>query len=132
MKNPFKIKNAVSTVTDSAIGGVASFGYDWAISKVPYVSDLTGTAADAVKVAIGAVAGSMVNKSWAKAACNGIATVGAASLMKSVLDGVFGGENVTTGTDGLPNGMIGRLRMGQRGFRRVAGVAGSPDAFMSK
>ena len=133
MKNPFKLKNATSTLMSTAIGGAANVAYDYVYSKIAPSVDLSDTTKNAIKIALGAIGGSMVSKSWAKDACTGIAVVGVSNLIAGYMPNGEGAATETTTTDGLPHGMIGRVRMGQRGFRRgVRGVAAAPDAFMSK
>lgn len=128
MKNPFKVKGITDTLVNVGIGGAANVAMDYALSSIGEVAgyDLSkGTTKNAVKIAVGALAGSMFKSKYAHAAFDGIATVGAANL----IDGLVNGE-VTTApatTAGLPEGTIGRIRMGQRGFRRgrVAGIQGA-------
>jgi len=136
MKNPFKKSSIIDTVTNVAIGGAANVAMDYALNTIGEVAgvDLTsGTTKHAVKIAAGAIAGSMISNKYARAAFDGIATVGAANL----IDGLVNGETTTTtttATSGLPYGMIGRrpgaIRMGQQGFRKR--VAGTPSALMDK
>ena len=128
MKNPFKKSSIIDTVTNVAVGGAANVAMDYALNSIGEVAgfDLSaGTTKNAVKIAVGALAGSMISNKYARAAFDGIATVGAANL----IDGLVNGEATTTPatTSGLPEGTIGRIRMGQRGFRRarVAGIQGA-------
>ena len=137
MKNPFKKSSIIDTVTNVAVGGAANVAMDYALNSIGEVAgfDLSaGTTKHAVKIAVGALAGSMISNKYARAAFDGIATVGAANL----IDGLVNGEPTPKtnagggdGTSGLPEGMIGRIRMGQRGFRRGR-VAGTPSALMDK
>ena len=141
MKNPFKKSSIIDTVTNVAIGGAANVAMDYALNSIGDVAGFnltSGTTKHAVKIAVGALAGSMVKSKYAHAAFDGIATVGAANL----IDGLVNGDNTNGGGDnsgsengagGLPYGMIGsrgKIRMGQRGFRRS--VAGTPSALMDK
>ena len=122
----FNTKAAIQTAISVGVGGAGSAALDWALKKYDVLPAEWGdTAVQAGKVIVGAVAGSMVKNSYVKSAFDGIATVAAAKLVEGVLP-----ESV----NGLPNGMIGRVRMGQRGFRRAAvrGTNGTPSAFMSK
>lgn len=127
MKNPFKVKGITDTLVNVGIGGAANVAMDYALSSIGEVAgyDLSkGTTKNAVKIAVGALAGSMFKSKYAHAAFDGIATVGAANL----IDGLVNGETETPATTaGLPEGTIGRIRMGQRGFRRgrVAGIQGA-------
>ena len=108
------------------VGGAGSAALDWALKKYDVLPAEWGdTAVQAGKAIVGAVAGSMVKNTYVKSAFDGIATVAAANLVAGWLP-----ETV----NGLPNGTIGRLRLGQRGFRKagVRGVNATPAAFMSK
>lgn len=133
MKNPFKKSSIKDTVVAVGVGGAANVGFD-------YLYNLTGlslgeTTKNAIKIAGGAILGSMVSSKIARAAADGIAVVGVSDLIASYV----GGSTSTTTAAGLPEGTIGggmgRIRLGQRGFRRagVRGVAGGgATAFMSK
>lgn len=124
----FNTKAAIQTAISVGVGGAGSAALDWALKKYDVLPAEWGdTAVQAGKVIVGAVAGSMVKNSYVKSAFDGIATVAAANLVAGVLP-------ETAPASGLPNGMIGRVRMGQRGFRRAAvrGTNGTPSAFMSK
>lgn len=129
MKNPFKVKNITDTLVNVGVGGAANVAMDYALNSIGEVAgyDLSkGTTKNAVKIAVGALAGSMFNSKYAHAAFDGIATVGAANLIDSLVNGEAGnGGSVVT--SGLPEGTIGRIRMGQRGFRRgrVSGIQGA-------
>lgn len=131
MKNPFKVKGITDTLVNVGIGGAANVAMDYALSSIGEVAgyDLSkGTTKNAVKIAVGALAGSMFKSKYAHAAFDGIATVGAANLIDGLVNGEAGGNGGSeNGTSGLPEGTIGRIRMGQRGFRRarVAGIQGA-------
>ena len=122
MKNPFKLQNAISTGVAVMIGGGANVLADWGIEQLN-LSEEYKKYVDAGKVVVGAVAGSMINGKkygWLKSACDGIAIVGASHLVSGLIN--------TESTSGLPEGTIGRIRLGQRGFRpykRVAGLGGA-------
>lgn len=119
----FSTKGAIQTATSVVVGGIGSAALDWALKKYDVLPAEWGdTAVQAGKVIAGAVAGSMVKNSYVKSALDGIATVAAANLVAGVL------PETTATASGLPNGMIGRVRLGQRGFRRgVRGTQGVPS-----
>ena len=124
MKNPFKLNNVLSSAAALAIGGGANVLADYAIAQVG-LSEENKKYVNAGKIVVGAVAGSMVNGKkygWLKSAMDGIAIVGASNLINELVNG-------ESGTSGLPEGTIGRIRLGQRGFRpagrRVAGLSGA-------
>lgn len=135
MKNPFKKSSAIQTAVTVLGAGAGSAVVDWLLEKYNIIDEnWEKTTVNAVKIAGGAIAGAMIpNKGmWyglAKSACDGVATVAAADLVKSFLP-----VNTTSTTEGLPSGTIsGRLRMGQRGFRKaVRGVNGTASAIMGK
>lgn len=120
MKNLFKKSNIIDTVVNVGVGGAANVAIDYAFSQVDMLASLGETTKNAIKIAAGAVAGAMISNKYARAAADGIATVGAANLIASYMP-------EAKATEGLPEGTIGRIRLGQRGFRRgkVAGVHGA-------
>ena len=134
MKNPFKKSSIVNTVVNVGIGGAANVAMDYVYANVDALASLGETTKNAIKIAAGAIAGSMVSNPYARAAADGIATVGAANLIASYIDPGTTETATTETTTGLPSGTIGRIRMGQRGFRRgrVAGVGANPSSFMSE
>lgn len=125
MKNPFKKSSVIDTVVNVGIGGAANVAMDYIKANYLGSLNLSDTTYNAVKIAVGALGGSMISGKYARAAADGIATVGAANL----IDGLLNGENTPNaeGPAGAP--FIGRARMGQRGFRRAARGAGEV-AFM--
>ena len=122
-------KSVIATATSVLVAGAGSSVADWLLAKYNILPEDWGrTAVNAGKVAVGAIAGSMIKNQIAKSAFDGIATVAAAKLVEYMLPS-------EESTSGLPEGMIGRIhRLGQRGYRRakVAGVTATSDAFMSK
>ena len=123
MKNPFKKSSIKDTVVAVGVGGAANVGFD-------YLYNLTGlslgeTTKNAIKIAGGAILGSMVSSKIARAAADGIAVVGVSDMIASYMGGST--PTATAVTTGLPEGTIGRIRLGQKGFRRarVSGLAGA-------
>lgn len=117
MKNPFKLKNVISSATAIALGGAGNVAMDYAFANIPFLQTLgtdggatPTTTKNAIKVVVGAVGGSLVptKYGWAKSALDGTAIVGASELISSLI-------NESEPTSGAP--FIGRVRMGQRGFR---------------
>ena len=125
MKNPFKKSSVIDTVVNVGIGGAANVAMDYIKANYLGILNLSDTTYNAVKIAVGAIGGSMISGKYARAAVDGIATVGAANL----IDGLLNGESNpnTEGSAGAP--FIGRARMGQRGFRRAVRGTGEV-AFM--
>ena len=128
----FNSKSAIATGTSVFFAGAGSALADWALSKWDVIPAEYAQYTNIGKVLAGAVVGSMAKNQIIKSAFDGIATVGAAKLVEGWLPET-GAADETATTEGLPKGMIGRLHMGQRGFRRaVRGVNATPAALMSK
>lgn len=130
-KNPFKKQSIIDTVVNVGIGGSANVAIDYVVSQVDAIQSLGDTTINAAKVALGAVAGSMVSNKMLRAACDGIATVGVSNLVKGLMDGTSSTET----TSGLPYGTIGRVIPGNRAYRRarkVSGVGGAAAGVMGK
>lgn len=120
MKNPFKKSSIMDTVVNVGIGGAANVAFDSVVASFETFAALDATTKNAIKIGLGALAGSMVNNKYVRAAADGIATVGVSNLVA----GYIGGSTSTENTAGLPSGTIGRVRMGNRRFigRGVRGV----------
>lgn len=131
MKNPFKKQAIVDTVINVGIGGAANVAMNYAFSKIDALASLGDTTKKAIKIAVGALAGTMTTNKYLRAAADGIATVGASELISDYLP-----VEDAEGAAGLPYGMIGRAgvrRLGNKAFKKkVAGVAATPSAFMDK
>lgn len=124
----------MDTLVNVGVGGAANAVFDAGAAFIGQYASLEDTTKNAVKVALGAIGGTMIsgNKTWHKAlraAADGIATVGVSELVKPYAEQLAGKVAGDAATSGLPEGTIGRIRMGQRGFarkaRRVAGVGGA-------
>ena len=120
----------MDTAINVGIGGAANVAVDLVWGKLDFLAGLGATTKNAIKIAGGAVLGSMAKNKYVRAAADGIAVVGVSNLIASYLPG----EEVSTEPgSGLPDGMIGRVRLGQSGFRRrVAGLGETPSAMMDK
>ena len=119
-KNPFKKQSIIDTVVNVGIGGAANVAIDYVVSQVEAIQSLGDTTINAAKIALGAVAGSMVSNKMLRAACDGIATVGVSNLVKGLMDGTTSTET----TSGLPYGTIGRVIPGNRAYKRARKVSG--------
>ena len=123
----FSTKSAIATGTAVLTAGVGSAVADWLLAKYDVIPADYQQYTNIGKVILGAVAGSMMTNQIAKSAFDGIATVGAANLVAGWLPTET--KESAAAAAGLPEGTIGRLRMGQRGFRKgIRGVNGA--AFM--
>ena len=115
-KNPFKKSSIMDTVVNVGVGGAANVAIDYVVSQVDAIQQLGDTTINAAKIALGALAGSMVSNKFLRAACDGIATVGVSNLVKGLMESAPNQE----GAAGLPYGTIGRVIPGNRAYRRAA------------
>lgn len=123
----------MDTVVNVGVGGAANVAIDYVVDQVDFIKELGDTTVNAAKIAIGAVAGSMVSNKILRAACDGVATVGVANLIKGLISGEE--SAATEPASGLPYGTIGRVIPGNRAYRRKAArkVAGpGAEAVMGK
>lgn len=132
MKNPFKKSSIVDTIINVGVGGAANVAMDYARSQFATLASLEDTTYNAIKIAVGALGGSMSKNKYVRAAVDGIATVGAANLISGYITPDETPKPNPEGTGGAP--FIGRLRAGQRGYRRAIRGTGAinGEPFMSK
>lgn len=127
-KNPFKKQSIIDTVVNVGIGGAANVAIDYVVGQVDAIQSLGDTTINALKIAAGAVVGSMVSDKFARAAADGVATVGVSNLIAGLMK-----DESTEVTSGLPYGTIGRVRPGNRAYRRAHKVSGvNAGAVMGK
>lgn len=116
-KNPFKKQSIIDTVINVGIGGAANVAIDYVVNSVDAIKSLGDTTVNAAKIAIGAIAGSMVSNKMLRAACDGIATVGVSNLVAGLM------EDQAAPSSGLPygtiSGRIARVRPGNAAYRRA-------------
>lgn len=131
-KNPFKKQSIIDTVVNVGIGGAANVAIDYVVNQVEAIQSLGDTAINALKIAAGAVVGSMVTDKFARAAADGVATVGVSNLIKGLMEEEP--KNEKEGSSGLPYGTIsGRVVPGNRAYRRAHKVSGvNAGAVMGK
>ena len=123
-KNPFKKSSLTDTLVNVGIGGGANAAIDYAWEQIEAVKQYDEYK-DAAKLVLGALVGSMVSNKYARAAADGIATVGVSSLVAKLIEGESIFTNKTpSSTDGLPNGTIGRIRYGAKRFGKRGKIAG--------
>lgn len=120
-KNPFKKQSIVDTVVNVGVGGAANVAIDYAVNQVDAIKGLGDTVINAGKIVLGAVIGSMVSNKYLRAACDGVATVGVSNLVSGMME-------ETTAPAGLPYGTIGRVRPGNRAYKRVSPRVSGVDA----
>ena len=127
-KNPFKKQSIIDTVVNVGIGGAANVAIDYVVDQVDAIKSLGDTTVNIMKIAAGAVVGSMVSDKFARAAADGVATVGVSNLIAGLMK-----DESTEVTSGLPYGTIGRVRPGNRAYRRAHKVSGvNAGAVMGK
>ena len=129
MKNPFKKSSIIDTVINVGIGGGANVAIDYLVDKVDMLKSVSSTYINAGKIVLGAFAGTMLKNKFARAAADGVATVGAANLVSGL---ITGSEATPETTAGLPSGTIGRLRLGNKAYRRGVRGVGAASSFMGK
>ena len=129
MKNPFKKSSIVDTIVNVGIGGAANVAMDYVFNMLPAetVSTLDDTTKNVIKIAVGAVGGSMVSGKYIRPALDGIATVGASNLIAGLMspdDKKGDNTNTDAGTGRVP--FIGypgkKIKMGQLGFKNRVGA----------
>lgn len=133
-KNPFKKKSLTDTLMNVVIGGAANVTIDYVWEQVDALQPYDEYKHIA-KIVGGALAGSMVSAPWARAAADGIATVGVSNLIAGYLekDGKDKDPDPdpSKGPGGLPGGTIGALRgyrYGKSSFGKGKGrMAGLED-----
>lgn len=127
-KNPFKKKSLTDTLMNVGIGGAANVAIDYVWEQVDALQPYDEYKHIA-KIVGGALAGSMVSAPWARAAADGIATVGVSNLIAGYLE--KGTDEGKKPTEGLPGGTIGALRgyrYGKSSFDKGKGrMAGLED-----
>lgn len=120
-KNPFKKSSIIDTVVNVGIGGAANVAIDYVVNQVEAIQSLGDTTINALKIAAGAIVGSMVTDKFARAAADGVATVGVSNLIA----GLMSEEETPAPANGLPYGTIsGRVIPGNRAYRRAKKVSG--------
>ena len=124
MKSPFSKSSIVDTVVNVGLGGAANAAMDYAVANVDALSTLSEQTVNIVKIVAGAVCGTMIKGKYAKytrPAFDGIATVGAANLIKSYID-----ESAGSNT-GDEKGTSGASFIGKTGrYRRYRGTGTVP------
>lgn len=138
-KNPFKKQGIIDTLTNVGIGGAANVAMDYLVDSVDSLKTMDSTTINAIKIGVGVLGGTMTTNKMIRAAVDGIAVVGVSNLVQGLI-GDTGSSSVSSGSGsdksglaGLPGGTIGRLRLGNRYFRKTApGVAGVAGGIMGK
>ena len=117
MAKLFKKKGITDTLVSVGVGGAANVAMDYAWGAL---ADTLGSLAEYknyIKIAVGALGGSMTKGKIAHAAFDGIAVVGASELISGLVAGTDA-ASAQQATDGLPYGTIGRVRPGMQGYAK--------------
>ncbi|MBQ0153830.1 MAG: hypothetical protein KBS70_03490 [Bacteroidales bacterium] len=127
-KSLFKKKSIMDSLVNVGVGGAANVAIDYAWSALGQSVASLEEYKNIIKVAGGAIVGSMVTSKVARAAADGVATVGVANLIA----GLMGTEE--NSTSGLPAGTIGRVQAGNPYFGKKKSERGFTvsDAFINK
>ena len=131
MKKLFKKQSIIDTAVNVGIGGGANVLIDTVVANVDMLASAKPLYINLGKIALGAFAGTMISNKYARAAADGVATVGAANLVKDLVDGTTDGGSGNDTTSGLPFGTIGKVKLGNKAYkRRVSGVGANTYSFM--
>lgn len=127
-KSLFKKKSIMDSLVTVGVGGAANVVIDYAWSALGQSVASLEEYKNIIKVAGGALVGSMVTTKTARAAADGVAIVGVANLIA----GLMGTEE--NSTSGLPAGTIGRVQAGNPYFGKKKSERGFTvsDAFINK
>lgn len=119
MAKLFKKKSIMDSLVNVGVGGAANVAIDYAWNMLgTAVADLEEYK-NIIKVAGGALVGSMVTGKIARAAADGVATVGVSNLIAGLI-----APDQTPGTGGLPHGTIGAVRAGSPYYGKKKSNAG--------
>ena len=122
MKNPFKKKSITDTLTNVGIGGAANAAIDYVWEQVSALADYDQYK-HLIKVVGGVLAGTMISNKYARAAADGVATVGVSNLVADRIEESGSKDNAGNSTTGLPQGTIGyasRRRAGSAAYARAS------------
>lgn len=141
MAKLFKKASITDTLINVGVGGAANVAVDYVFnmvagtSKVSGEGDSTSTTAEEpmfsdttkniIKVVGGAVVGSMISNKLARAAADGVATVGVSNLISGLMED-------EKPASGLPYGTIGRVPRLRPRYGAKKKVGSLSAGFMSK
>lgn len=113
MAKLFKKQGFKQTIVNVGLGGVANVAFDYAWSALGTTVSSIDEYKNIIKVAGGAILGTMTKNNYLHAATDGIAVVGASNLIAGLIDGSASNKE---GSAGLPYGTIGAVRQGSPYF----------------
>ena len=120
MKNPFNKSSITDTLINVGLGGAANAAMDYAVANVDALASVAAYT-NYIKLGVGVLGGTMIKGKVARAAFDGLATVGASDIIKELITPEPADPTKTP--SGVP--FIGRVRAGQRGFRSARGTRGT-------
>lgn len=124
----FNTKSALSTAGAYAIGGAGNAAMDYAVENIDALKGLSPLVLGLVKIGVGVAGRSLTKQPIINQAADGVGIAGAGDIIKGMLDGSIslgGDDSAAAPASGLPQGVIGRVRAGNRRFmsgRKVSGV----------
>ena len=131
MKKIFKKESAISTAINVGLGGAANVAIDLAIENIDQLAGVSEDYINGGKFVAGVLGSSLTSNRYLKAAMDGIATVGAANLAKSLMAGETkkedegDGNGNGDGANGVPYGTVGKVIPGHRAFGKAIKAKGS-------
>lgn len=117
MKNPFSKSSITDTLINVGLGGAANAAMDYAVANVDALASVAQYT-NYIKLGVGVLGGTMIKGKVARAAFDGLATVGASDIIKELIT-----PAAAAPASGVP--FIGRVRAGQRGYVNRRGVRGT-------
>ena len=111
MAKLFKKKGLTDTLLNVGVGGAANVAIDYAWNALGDTVSSLDEYKNIIKVAGGALVGTMVTGKVARAAADGVAVVGVSNLIAGLM-----GTSSEPATSGLPKGTIGAVRTGSPYF----------------
>lgn len=102
----------MQTLVNVGVGGAANVAFDYAWSALGSTVSSIDEYKNIIKVAGGAILGTMTKNNYLHAATDGIAVVGASNLIAGLIDG----SASNSGAAGVPYGTIGAVRQGSPYF----------------
>lgn len=119
-KSPFKKAGLMTTLTNVGLGGAANVAIDYVVANVDALKTLDPMYINGGKILAGALLGSSSKNHYVHAAADGIAVVGAANLIASLIES----DSAPSPSSGLSRGTVGKVVMGDPYFKRRSSADG--------
>ena len=84
MKNPFSKSSITDTLINVGLGGAANAAMDYAVANVDALASVARYT-NYIKLGVGVLGGTMIKGKVARAAFDGLATVGASDIIKELI-----------------------------------------------